>query len=411
MNTKLTGRTELFWRAIVVMAALYFCLLPSAGLAQKTNIENQCPDGQFLDIGADVCRPLVKKFGFDQALFDRNVGSKKFTLRSCTSNALVELLEDIGPAGGVINIPACKLVVNRKIFLPSNVIFQGAAVGKTLFQAASGFDETMIQVKRGSNVIVRDLTLDGARSAHLLLSAWYADNVLFERVEARNAGGSGIHFRYAKRITIRYSESHAHRQWHGIGSKDCFPARATEPDVEECDKQVGAAGTVRPGVAWSTDYAIYSNKLHGSGEYGIDTHASNGEIAGNRIYGNRYAAKFPDASRLWVHHNELSGSQRWGIFIYSTLDIAERAPHDIAIYANTIGSNGLLQLRVAAPATDVYLLHNDYQALANVYRISGAQVYRCRGSEDSAIFTYGRRPSFATTSQCRLGAVGKLFSE
>ena len=404
--TRLLHKTR--WSVVALILGIFLSLIPMAGFAQDTAVSNPCAEGQFLELGTETCRPLDKRFGFDRNLFARKAGRRAFRLRSCTSQALVKLLESVGPSGGVINIPACKLRVDRKIFLPSNVVFQGAGVGKTILQAADDFDKTVIQIKRGSNVIVRDLTIDGAGSAHLLLSAWYADNVLFERIEARNAGGSGIHFRYAKRITIRYSQSYGHRQWHGIASKDCFPARPKQPDEEECSLQVGDE---EPGVAWSTNYAIYSNKLYGSGEYGIDTHASNGEIAGNLIYNNRYAVKFPDASRLWVHHNQLRDNQRWGIFIYSTIDSAARAPRDIAIYSNIFGRNGLLQLRVAVPATSVYLLYNEYTALVNVYRIVGAQVYRCKDSQDSAIFTYGRRPSNASPAQCRLRGARRLFSE
>ncbi|MEZ4706086.1 MAG: glycosyl hydrolase family 28-related protein [Caldilineaceae bacterium] len=366
-----------------------------------------------MELSAKSCRQLDQSFGFDQKLFEQNVGSQEFTLpqNKCTLAALQALLAAVGPDGGVIQIPACTLRVDQRIFLPSNVIFQGAGIGKTIFQAAADFDDTVMQVRHGSNVIIRDLTVDGGESAHLLVSAWYADNVLVERIEARHANGSGIHFRYAQRITVRYSESHHHKQWHGISSKDCFPTKSNVADAQECSQEFlenARNGNTEPGVLWSENYAVYSNNLHDNGDYGLDLHASTGEVAGNRIQDNVRGSKFPDAANVWIHHNQIAGSSWWGLFFYNTVDIGERASHNIAFYANTIGRNGLVQARIEKPAANIYFIDNTYTSLVNVVRNESA-IYRCADTHDEGVFVYGTPFKEATAAQCKLSAIGKLF--
>ena len=383
------------------------------GATEQTAPKNPCPEGQYMDLTAETCRKLDQNFGFDQKLFGQNVGNKEFTLPrdKCTIADLLALLDTIGPDGGIIQMPACTIRVNQRIFLPSNVIFQGAGIGKTVFQAAADFDDTVMQVRSGSNVIIRDLTVDGAESAHLLISAWYADNVLMERIEARNSNGSGIHFRYAKRITVRYSESHHQKQWHGISSKDCFPNKDNVTDLQECKQEFlenARDGNTTPGTLWSENYAIYSNNLHDNGDYGLDLHASMGEAAGNLVLDNVRGVKFPDAANVWVHHNQISGSSWWGAFFYNTLDIAERASHNIAFYANTIGRNGLVQARIELPASSIYFIDNTYTSLINIMR-NQSSIYRCAGTQDESVFVYGTRFKEAKATKCKLSTIGKLF--
>lgn len=366
-----------------------------------------------MDLTAKMCRKLDHKFGFDQKLFEQNVGDREFALPQdkCTIADLQTLLESIGPDGGVILLPACTIRVSQRIFLPSNVIFQGAGVGKTILQAAQEFDDTVVQVRNGSNVIMRDFTVDGAESAHLLVSAWYADNVLIERIEARNSNGSGIHFRYAKRVTVRYSESKNHKQWHGISSKDCFPSQANVADSQECNEEFvdnARGGNTAPGVLWSENYAVYSNRLHGNGDYGLDLHASTGEVAGNLVLDNARGVKFPDAANVWVHHNQIAGSSWWGAFFYNTVDIEERASRNIAFYANTIGRNGLVQARIEKPASNIYFIDNTYTSVVNIIR-NQSTIYRCTGTQDESIFVYGTRFKNAKAEQCALPKIGELF--
>ncbi|MBV7329635.1 right-handed parallel beta-helix repeat-containing protein [Chloroflexi bacterium TSY] len=365
-----------------------------------------CPEGQFLDLAANQCRKLAKNFGFDAELFYHSLGPTTYKLEACTSQALELLLARVGPRGGIIDLPSCTILIDRKLFLPNNVIFQGTGMGRTILKAVPGFTAPILQAKKSQNIIVRNLTIDGVKSARLLLSIWYADNILVERVRARRAAGTGIQFRYAQRVTIRYSKSFGHKQWNGISSKDCFPKDAQILDEKECRDQ---AGILNPGVLWSENYAIYSNELYANGGHGLDTHASNGEIAGNLIYDNPYGAKFPDAANLWIHHNTIRESQLWGIYIYSTLEIPTREPHNIVFYSNQLGQNGLIQARINQPAREIYFLSNVYPNSVNLYRIKNATVYRCCGTQDADVYTYGRRPKFATPKQCILSKVGRLF--
>lgn len=61
-----------------------------------------------------------------------------------------------------------------------------------ILKTVPDFTAPVFQAKRAKNIIVRDLTIDGVKTARLLLSIWYTDNVLVERVRARRAAGTGI---------------------------------------------------------------------------------------------------------------------------------------------------------------------------------------------------------------------------
>lgn len=375
---------------------------------------NPCAEGEFLNLQTDACQPLDTEFGFDAALFAENVGPDEFTLDECSDDALQTLLDGLGPEGGTVRLPACTMAVDRKLFVPSNVVIQGAGVGETVLQTDASFDETLLQVRHASNVIVRDLTLDGGGGGHLLLSAWYADNVLFERIEARNANGTGINFRYTQRITVRYSSSHGNGTWHGIASKDCFPGDEEMDDIDECIAQFREkSGEVEetPGVLWSENFAIYSNRLYDNGGYGLDLHASRGEVAGNVMDSNGYGSKFPDSSNLWIHHNRISGSRWWGVFLYGTVDIDVLASHHLLFYGNTFGRNGIVQMRVHAPVRDVYLIHNDYTSLLNARYVKGAKLYLCEDGEDARIFTYGVRATAINPEQCTMESASTVFED
>lgn len=397
------------WLSIGAVSQVYGqATIPPA----PSGLSNPCPEGEFQALPNKTCRTLDKSFGFDAAQFLENWGEAKYVLSSCNASALIRLLTQIDREGGTVTLPACTLRVDKTIRIPSHVLLQGQGAGKTKLVAADGFSDTMVQVRNASHVIVRDLTIDGSHQAHALASSWYADNVLFERLDAKNAAGNGIHFRYARRISIRYSSSHGHTKWHGIASKDCFPRRDDRADDLECREQFDAKrgdDVEAPGVLWSEDYAIYSNKLYGNGDYGLDTHASRGEIAGNLVVDNGRGAKFPDASRLWIHHNKIASNGGWYAFIYSTLDIDTRAPRQIAIYANEIGNNRFLQARFEKPASQIYLIYNKYSSGVNVFRNANASVFACPGSPDSNIFIVGRRLAAASQEQCRLQEIEDIF--
>lgn len=374
---------------------------------------NPCPEGMYRALPGNECRTLDKSFGFDFNAFAEVFEGPTVELQTCTVEALKALLSEIASEGAVVKLPACQIAVDQRIVVPSKVVLQGSGTGKTILTAEESFTDTVIQVRHAEHVIIRDITVNGAHSAHALISSWYADNVLVERVDALRAAGNGIHFRYAQRITIRYSSSHGHKKWHGIVSKDCFPDEDGVSDLLECEAQFESRlheVNRSPGVLWSQNYALYSNKLYANGDYGLDSHASKGEIAGNLIVGNARGAKFPDASRLWIHHNMIADNRGWFAFIYSTVDIAERQPRQIAIYANQIGYNRFLQGRFEKPAREIYLLHNAYTMTFNVFHNVESTVFGCPGSQDVQIFVYGRDLLSATPVQCTLENISNLFN-
>jgi len=394
--------------------------IPSITLTQTVPItrtaadgRNPCEEGDYLDLETDACEPLDKAFGFDFAAFDSVLPADSYTLEECTSDALSDLLMEIEDSGGTVFIPACELTVERKLFISSNTLIQGAGIGETILQVADDFTEVALQARHAKNVIVRDLTLDGAASASMLLSAWYADNILFERIEARNAEGSGLNYRYATNVTVRYSQSYGHKKWHGIASKDCFPSSSSRnSDEVDCQAQFDAKATEvdeTPGVLWSNNVALYSNDLYDNGDYGLDSHASLSEVAGNWIRNNRYGAKFPDGSNLWIHNNRIEESSRWGLFLYNTVDIEEQVSSNIAFYNNNMGANGIAQIRVKSPAKDIFLLDNSYEGRLNMIQNKGGKVYRCTGTDDVSLFSYGSRPESADKVACNLTDVASIF--
>lgn len=378
-----------------------------------STIENPCPEGEFLDLGAssesgtNVCRPLAKQFGFEQAIFDEIFSHAEFALDSCTEDALRNLLNQARSVGGTVSLPACTIPLSSSMTIPSNVILQGAGIDQTIFEAQAGFTGNMLRSKQDANIIIRDLTVDGAMTDSTGILVWYVDNVLIERVRVHHNGGSGITFRYAQGITIRYSESHDHVEFHGIGSKDCFPNEDNVPDSLECRED---AGETAPGTLWSRDYAVYSNRLYNNGDYGIDIHGSSGEVAGNISESNFYGSKFPDASRLWIHHNWMNGNTLWGLRIYNTLEATTRRAGQAIVYQNRFATNGDYPVRFDEPARQIVLIDNVYSMNElNRLRINDVSVYRCPNTTEETIAVDGTPMQVGTDEMCDLASVSTLF--
>lgn len=366
---------------------------------------NVCPEGQYLDLASNTCRNLTKNYGFQAAEFASHHGAKEVTLAACTQGALISALDSVKSGGGTVKIPACTINISQNIDIPSGVLLEGAGIGKTKLQASSGFSGNLLRIYHAEHVIVRDLSIDGAGSISTGISTQYSHNVMVERVDAGNADGAGMRFRYSRNFTVRYSASHDAKTFHGIGTKDCFPKSAA-PDAQEC---AASAGSVAPGALWTNNYAIYSNRFYRNGEYGLDSHSSDGEIAGNIMENNRYGTKFPDASNLWIHHNRIVNNREWGSHLYATVDIAARAPHNVVFFHNEISGNGSYPIMMRAPANNVYLINNTYQNNSpNALLVKDVAAYTCSGSPDANM---GASLKTASSQQCDLAAVAHIFGQ
>lgn len=379
-------------------------------IPSSSGLTNPCPEGEFLDLDVDSCLPLVKSYGFDAAAFLQAADTTQHELSVCSQEALEDLLDGLPAAGGVVNLPACTITLLDSLSLPSNVVLQGAGIGQTTIKASQSMvDVSMIRAKRQQNLVVRDLTVDGSGiSSHGIL-IWYSANALVERVEVFDTFQNGVSFRYAEQLTIRYIESRGNLDGHGISSKDCRPEDPAVPDLQECQAQ---AGETAPGVLWSRDYAVYSNHLHYNSGHGIDLHAAEGEAAGNSVHNNGYGTKFPDSSLLWIHHNEIFDNSGWGLHIYSTLEIPERAPKRGVMFKNSFSGNADYPVRVANPSLEIFLLDNLYSANSpNELRVDESEIFVCPGTQDAEIELAGEVRREATPEQCDLSRVGDLFND
>ena len=143
----------------------------------------------------------------------------------------------------------------------------------------------------------------------------------------------------------------------------------------------------------------------------MNFHASKGEIAGNISENNKYGSKFPDASRLWIHSNRFRNNDRWGLYMYNTLDEETRVAGNSVIYLNEFSNNGNYPLRVHAPAHNVLAIDNLYSNNElNDLRIVDAQFFICPNSTESEMTIAEERPvQIAVPTQCDLANVADLF--
>lgn len=394
-------------KTLIIFASLMLIICGQAGWSPaRAAASNPCSEGQFLDITAGVCRSLAKEFGFQQAEFDDQFREVDYHVNSCTEDELEQNLSSAALTGGTVWVPECEILISKSITVPDNVILQGAGMDRTILKAQATFTGNMIRSKQSTNVIIRDISLDGSSTDSTGIVVWYVKNVLIERVRVHHNGRSGITFRYAHQVTIRYSISHDHTTWHGINSKDCFPGEVT-PDIQECRID---AGDVAPGVLFSRHYALYSNQLYNNGDYGINTHASWGEIAGNVSEKNRHGSKFPDTTQLWIHHNRFSDNANWGSRVYNTLDRSARTASNLVFYENYFSNNGDYPVRIREPAQNVYLFNNMYEGnIHNRLRIRNASVSICPETAETALLVDGDAPVISHAEQCDLSRVSELF--
>ncbi len=206
-----------------------------------------------------------------------------YTLQDCTQEALKSVIDNLPKDGGKIILPECTIQMQDGIVLPSNVILEGAGVGKSIL---SNRGDSAVSL-HGENIIVRNFTVDGNSASLNGINGYRTKgNVLVEFIEAKNFKsdqGSGISFLTAdtlanSRVTIRYCDTS--NSLHGIAVK----------------------------VHTSAKMLIYSNQAYGNSNYGIDMSTSSDiEVAGNYLHDNYVAgAKSPLADNIIYHHNDVN---------------------------------------------------------------------------------------------------------
>lgn len=304
----------------------------SSPIAAYQKISNPCEEGYFLSTTSMLCQPLTKDFGFSHADFALSATNLVIEqdLFKCNQSDLLASIETIKVnGGGTLQLPACTIEIDSPFWLPNNIKIQGAGIGKTIIHAPSWETTTvsMMHIENPDtkvfarpevkNVIISDLSFTGdesiAEQKMTYLSFSDSQNILVERVEFMSASRSNISFNRSQNITLRYIFSQG-AYWHGIGTKDCFPETSMDTDNSGLiSKQECAAIAGGEHLYWSENISIHSNVLFENKGMGIDSHASNAEVAGNELINNYYGSKFPEpATGLWIHHNVFSGNTRHG---------------------------------------------------------------------------------------------------
>ena len=346
---------------------------------------NECPEGQFLDLYKQSCRPLFRKsLGFERSEFLNNFqsyGNNVHTLNSCTEAELNSKLDNIkSSGGGIIIVPVCTIAISGKIRIPSNLILRGNSASSSHLAAASGFSTHLLDALNVKNVVIQDLGLKGDRSGGRGIVIRKSQNILLERLKVESFGVSGVSFNTSSRVTVRYVRSENNRQFHGIVSKDC-----NQSTLSDCISAAGDLGSY--GSVFTSNYSVYSNYTQNNGTddgQGIDLHAEKGEVAGNYSSGNINAAKFPDAFNVVIHHNFFEGGVRNGVRLYSTYDIQGRRVHDVVFYRNVFRITADYTLRNGEDDESVYMIENTFEAGdKKLIRNPGNTLFACRGTEET----------------------------
>ena len=392
---------------------------------------NVCEDDEYLNLLTESCQTLDKRFGHTSEVY-----RPKTVYLKCgeiTSNRINETIQTFGNTGGTLLLAPCKAALTDDIKLKSNVTLRGSGVGRTVLYRSKNWDSkagTLIRLhgeknNHVENIVLTDFSVQGSApepSSMNNIQIQYATNVLVERVETRNPGKSGITVKASQYVTIRYITGHGALHFHGIASKDCYIHPSLDGDDEDVliSKDECAYGY---SDFYTENIAIYSNLVFNNRQYGIDSHASYSEVAGNRSFHNGYGAKFPEpANNVWIHDNEFAMSLHSGIKIALQKKLGDNtlAPHNHAIYRNLFVGNGGYGIRIHDRAYDIFLNHNEYRNNNHVDKlriVNGnhqlPRVFICAddGSYEKAIDgksgTYERLDR--SNQQCDLNQIGNLF--
>ncbi len=151
----------MFKVAFLFLIVLFFVSCGSSEDATPKSVyldipkEAPCGGGQFYRLKTKECLPLKNpSWGF--AGFDfpsENV----YTLQNCTEEELKTTIDNLPQEGGKIIMPECTITTKNGIVLPSNVILEGAGIGKTIL---SNTLDSAVSL-HGENIIVRNFTVEG----------------------------------------------------------------------------------------------------------------------------------------------------------------------------------------------------------------------------------------------------------
>jgi hypothetical protein len=327
------------------MKKLILLLIATILFAGGTSVSLPCSDGQYQRIQTKECLPLQNpSWGFKEFIHGAD-----YPLSECSQSALKTLISSIPASGGTVLIPECIIKLSGAINIPSNVIIQGAGIGKTVIENNT---TSSIFVLRGSNNILRHFSLNGKGNSLDGITGYYSKgNVLVEFVEAYNFKidqGSGISFLTASplinsQFTVRYCKSY--NALIGIDLK-----------VSE--------------VAHSL---FYSNEVFGNAEYGFDLSSNDGvELAGNYMHDNGVAgAKSPIATNIIYHHNDIYKNANAGL-VYQL----SRPSAIVRVENNSIVNNGGAAFSAWSTTMDtLYLTDNNVSgSLFNGYSITAVGI-------------------------------------
>ena len=396
---------------ILICASIICLTATTAGADVIDQFANPCPEGQYQALDGSCGMLLRPHLGFDRSAFLGAFSgvAGDVVVSGCSESALDSALSATEQnGGGIVEIPACRIVVDDKLHVPDNTILRGSGAG-TVLEAASGFSTHMLDIDGRENVVVQDMTLIGASATGKGIVIRRSTNVLVERVEIDSFGHSNLTFRHSSRVTARYSRYANAKSYHGIDSKDCGPGDPDVSDLQECQATAGNIGST--GSVFTSDYSVYSNLATGNGGQGFDIHASEGEFAGNRSIGNTYAGKFPDAWRILLHDNRFDGGK--GVKFYSTRSISGHDMREIVLHRNQFDiDDGTYTFRNDVVSTSLYAIDNTYEP-SDPRKITNPGVaYACPNTPETDLVDYGYNdPMPAPSGYCAGGGFLQVFGE
>ncbi|MGB4800002.1 MAG: right-handed parallel beta-helix repeat-containing protein [Candidatus Saccharimonadales bacterium] len=116
--------------------------------------------------------------------------------------------------------------ISKPIIVPDGGALVGAGEGQTILRAASGYKGTLVQTsgsldpltegKHHPGVKIRDITIDGNKTAARGVYVLAVDDLVIENVEVRNTTGNGIEHRGTKGTATTQRQT-----WSNVTVHDC----------------------------------------------------------------------------------------------------------------------------------------------------------------------------------------------